>query len=171
MTERLEEITAERERFVRWATTRLGSVDEAEDVVQRALERAVTGLTAEVEQPLPWFWGVLKRALVDHVRAQARADRRVERFRALDVPEDPTPAPEPCGCGVHMIAELPESQRSIIERVYLEDETLVEAAQALSISASAARVRAHRARKELKTKIERCCGVTTFAEATVCACS
>lgn len=170
MTHALEEIIAQREQFVRWGTSRLGSSDDAEDVVQRALERAVAGMTSDVIDPLPWFWGILRHALIDHLRDKSRVARRVERFQALEVTSEPPPQTNLCECGVKMIDELPEGQRAVLERVYLEDETLAEATQALEITASAARVRAHRARRELKTKIERCCGITTYAQAATCAC-
>lgn len=105
----------------------------------------------------PWVLTIARRLSIDALRRRGRAKERLTREG--DVPE-PTPIPtdEPTPQWVlqevrDAIAALPESQRSVVSMHKLEGKPLAEVAEILGISEGAARVRAHRGYKRLRSTL------------------
>ncbi len=170
----IAQLAHRRDYFVGWAAARLPSRTDAEDVVQLALERAVaaTDQLDDVDRAEAWFWTILRRTTSDHLAARDRDAARLERIASLapETADDPQLDDGVCPCGVEEFEKLSPSLREVMVRVDLQDYTTVEAAADLGISPSAARVRAHRARKELRTRVEERCNVSTLDECLDCAC-
>lgn len=104
-----------------------------------------------------WLYGVARRVAAQHRRSAHRAalaHRRIDARALLDddAVERATAridAERATRAAYRLLDDLPERQRAVVELVAVDCLSLVEAADALGISAGAARVRYHRARTRL----------------------
>jgi RNA polymerase sigma-70 factor, ECF subfamily len=87
---RIEEFTEHRDYLVRIAYRMLGSVDEAEDVVQDALVRAGQADTQEIEEPVAWLTRIVTNASIDRLKS---AQVRRESYVGMWLPEPAIGAP------------------------------------------------------------------------------
>jgi RNA polymerase sigma factor (sigma-70 family) len=161
----------QREAFLAFLRNRLPPADDAEDLLQRALLRAVekAATLRDVESAVPWFYRVLRRTLADAYARHADDERRLS---GLDEAWD-EPAPERvefCKCTVGLLRSLRPDYADILRRVDVEGESLAEVARASSITANNATVRLHRARKALREAVVRCCGVESTRAYVDCTC-
>jgi RNA polymerase sigma-70 factor (ECF subfamily) len=146
--------------YVDFARHRLGDPHLAEDVVQESLLRAIRSrkqpaVGAEV---VPWFYRILRRAIIDMYRRRGARERKLEQFR-LSFPETPAPPDERmlCRCFRGLLPQLPESYRVALQKVDLEGGSAVDVAAQLGITANTLNVRLHRARKRLRSALEGVC--------------
>jgi RNA polymerase sigma-70 factor (ECF subfamily) len=170
----IERLTTRRSDFVAWAAARLPCEADAEDVVQRAMERATAavGQIDEVERAESWFWTILRRTLSDHLADQSRHIARVERVASLapDPPATIEVDEGTCPCSVEEFGKLSPALREVMVRVDIQDYSAAEAADELGISAGTARVRVHRARKELRARVEDRCQILSATQCSDCSC-
>jgi RNA polymerase sigma factor (sigma-70 family) len=150
------------QRFVAFARNRVGDSNLAEDVVQESLLKALQAerKPVESEDVVAWFYRILRRSIIDLYRRNDVRARTLERFQAefsekLDEEAERTI----CGCFVSLMAELPEQYRKILERIDLGDASIKEVAAESQESANNVTVRLHRARKELRKRVEQCCKI------------
>lgn len=148
--------------FVRsYLARRLNDPCDVADVtadVFLAVVRSADTYRAELGPPRAWLTGIARNAVTDHLRRNARHDstlRRLAGQRWLD--EDSThrivvriAAEAPARALLDRIADLPASLRDVVELVAVDGLTVTDAATVLQISAGAARVRYHRARRQLR---------------------
>jgi RNA polymerase sigma factor (sigma-70 family) len=160
----------ERMRFVRLARRRLPSEADAEDIVQRAMMRA-TERAGSLEDPArvrPWFGRILRRGIADFYRS-----RRPEGRPDSDE-EAPTDTPDArgrvCACSLRLLDALPPSYAEVLRRVDVEGESTSAVAGALSISPANLHVRLHRARRALRDRVKKHCGVATCSPCLDCTC-
>ena len=152
----------------------MASDADAEDVVQRALLRAVThaDTLTDAGRAEAWFFRVLRRTIADHHRSSTAASARRDDAAGVDL--DALPAPEPaapvCRCGATLLEELPSSHAEMLRRIDASEEPIDDVARSLGISTATAYVRLHRARRALRTHVEHRCGVHTIREAMACDC-
>lgn len=167
----LRRIEQDRARYLRFVRARVVSQADAEDVLQRALLRAVSRASTQEDERRAeaWFFQIVRRAIVDHHRTRAR-----ERARESDTDVDAEAAPEPraesCRCGDELMRELAPSHAEMLRRVDADGEPAEDVAQSLDITVGNAYVRLHRARRSLRAQVARRCGVHTFREALACPC-
>lgn len=148
-----------REAFLAFLRSRLPPGDDAEDVLQKALLRAVekAATLREAESVVPWFYRVLRRALADAYARRADDERRLSGLdEAWD--EMAPEAVELCKCTVGLLRSLRSDYADILRRVDVEGESLSDVARASGITANNATVRLHRARKALREAVIACCG-------------
>jgi RNA polymerase sigma-70 factor (ECF subfamily) len=161
------ELNAHRNAFKAFLTARVGSEAEAEDILQNGLLKALqrAGELQDDAKLTAWFYQLLRNAVVDHYRARGSARRRHdvlgETIAALG--EDIAAAPqgwEPqlCGCLGGVVDTLAPKHAELLRRVDLNGESVQDAARALKMTANNASVTLHRARKELRAKLETFCG-------------
>ena len=149
-------------RFVAFVERRVGSRQEAEEIVQGAFVRALErgGQIEQKERSVAWFYRVLRNAIVDHWRSKGHA-ARAEEALAGEWREAATPPPglvrELCGCFEPLLPTLKEEYAEILRRVDLGEERPVEVAADLGITANNAMVRLHRARRALREALVRSC--------------
>jgi len=129
---------------------RLGS-GQTEDLVSevfvRALEARRRAIPHVSGSALPWLYGIARNVLREHFarKPQAHATERADGFEwsTIDARLDASSlAPEIR----RAIAGLSGSERDVLLLVSWEQLTISEAAEALGITAGAARTRLHRAR-------------------------
>ncbi len=167
----LRRIEQDRARYLRFVGARVASRADAEDVLQRALLRAVSrAATLEDEQRAEaWFFQIVRHAITDHHRARAR-----ERSRESEVDVDAEAAPEAsvatCRCGEQLMEALAPSHAEMLRRVDAEGEPVDDVARSLDITVGNAYVRLHRARRSLRAQVAIRCGAHTLREALSCGC-
>lgn len=163
-----ERLPAHRAELLAYASSRAASRSEAEDVVQetllRALDRAV-----DLRDPARlrgWLFAILRRVLTDRAR---RAGRELPGSDLDTIEVEPErEVPIGCECAAGLRSTLKPEYTTILERVIVEEHTLAEVAAELGVSVNNATVRLHRARKALREKIARLCGIDTYAAAIEC---
>lgn len=106
------------------------------------------------DDALPWLYGVARRTLANHRRAERRRLALGERLRAMA--GDPVPAPELPGDSAlgRALARLGERDREVLLLTAWEDLPPERAAAALGIKPGTFAVRLHRARRRLADELE-----------------
>ncbi len=156
-------LLANHHRFLRFLEKRVGSIEDAEEILQSAFVRSLDkgDEIREPESSVAWFYRLLRNAVVDHYRREASNQRKLEGF-ALQLSEatestDPETERVICECIRELIPVLKPEYSELISRVDLQGNDVSSAADALGITPGNARVRLHRARSALRTEVERSC--------------
>ncbi|MGV3774677.1 MAG: RNA polymerase sigma factor [Verrucomicrobiales bacterium] len=160
-------------RFVAFARQRLNDRHLAEDVVQESLLKALQAdhQPREEQDVIAWFYRILRRSIIDIYRRGDVKRRALQEFEA-SLPDEPTEATatEICQCLRGLLPELPPQYREALERIDLNGQNITETAQALNISANNLTVRLHRARRQLKKKVEELCQICSKHGCQDCTC-
>ncbi len=174
------ELNSHRNAFKAFLAARVGSEAEAEDILQNGLLKALKHAD-EVQDDAKltaWFYQLLRNAVVDHYRARGSVRRRHdglgEMISALG--EDITAAPkgwEPqlCGCLGGVVDTLKPQHAELLRRVDLNGESVQVAAKALKMTPNSASVTLHRARKDLRARLETFCGDCAQGSCLDCDCA
>ena len=161
---RLDTLLARRAEFRGWIATRLGGNHaDAEDVLQHGLTKALASAHTlrDDDRLVPWFYQLLRHALIDHVRARRAATQREERWtrESHAVARDNAEAERIlCRCIDPLLAALPADQAELIRRAELNNEPIKQIAASLGLTPNAVSVALHRARAALRTKLISFCG-------------
>lgn len=162
-------------RFLAFLERRVSSRADAEEILQaafvRGLERA--GEIRDEERAVPWFYRLLRNALVDHWRARGAEAKASEALaRELGDAREPAPeiAPELCHCFEPLLAALRPDYAGILRRVDLEGARTVDYAAAEGLTANNAMVRLHRARRALRAQLTLACGTCADHGCLDCGC-
>jgi RNA polymerase sigma-70 factor (ECF subfamily) len=144
--------------------SRVGDGHAADDIVQDVLLKVQTQLGAlPPEEKLPaWVFAVARNAVVDYYRARAvrdHADIAGVDFAAGEdgAGRDAIAALAPCLA--RMADKLPEPYREAMKLVDFEGLSQQELAGRMDLSASGAKSRVQRARRQLREMIEDCCRI------------
>ena len=174
------ELNAHREAFKAFLTARVGSAAEAEDILQNGLLKAVqrAGELQDDAKLTAWFYQLLRNSIVDHYRARGSRRRRDDALGTLvaSLGEDVAPAPQAweaqlCGCLGSVVDTLKPQHAELLRRVDLDGEPVQVAARALKMTPNNASVTLHRARKELRTRLEVFCGACAEGACLDCNCA
>jgi RNA polymerase sigma factor (sigma-70 family) len=172
-------LVAERERFHRFLTARLGNATEADDLLQdsllRALEKGSTLRRGELV--IAWFYRILRHAIADYYRAQQKNRGQLDRLwtdlRAAE--QDRVPAPADwdtvmCACFEGLLPTLKPRYAEVLRRIDLRGEAKSDAARSLNITVPTLDVVLHRARTQLRERLEVFCGACSKESCLTCAC-
>lgn len=141
--------------LVRWT----GDLQLANDLVQETFLRVHNARARyRTGAPVgPWVLTIARRLSIDALRKRGRAKERLTREGAVPEPEEiPPDEPTPQWMLQEVrdaIEALPESLRTVVSLHKLEGKPLAEVAEILGISEGAARVRAHRGYKRLRSAL------------------
>jgi RNA polymerase sigma factor (sigma-70 family) len=169
------EVLVENHRaFLRFLERRLGSRDAAEDVLQEAFARTVGRLDEVPEEALvPWFYRVLRNAVVDrHRRAQAESRGLAGFARELGDAAEPPPdvRAEICACVGRLAGTLKPEYAEALAAVDVAGTPVKAFAAAAGLTASNAGVRLFRARTALKRRLAESCGTCADHGCRDCSC-
>lgn len=169
-------LLANHRRFLRFLEKRVGSIEDAEEILQSAFVRSLDKADEirELESSVAWFYRLLRNAVVDHYRRKASNQRKLEGF-ALQLSEstestDPETERVICECIHELIPVLKPEYSELISRVDLQGNDVSSAAKALGITPGNARVRLHRARAALRIEVERSCRTCASHGCLDCSC-
>jgi RNA polymerase sigma-70 factor (ECF subfamily) len=184
MSSRSEQIAlalnAQRAAFKAFVVARVGSTADAEDILQIGFLRAVqrAGELRDETRLTAWFYRVLRHAIIDHYRAHAANRRRDDTLGATlaALGEDLAAAPpewqaQICRCVDHVVVTLKPTHAELLRRVELSGESVQSAAHALGLTANNASVTLHRARHDLRAKLEAFCGTCASNACLDCDCA
>ena len=131
-----------------------GVVAVAEDLTQDTFLAAVAELRKgrDVNEPLPWVFGIARHKLLDHYRRQSRAERSLAGepdpeplVVAVDDPDD-----EPTARAVTALGGVAATQRAALVLRYMDGLSVPEVANALGKSVEAAESLLSRGRESFK---------------------
>lgn len=160
----IERLVHHHREFLAFLERRVGSREEAEDILQdgfaRALERGDSLRTDE--SAVAWFYRLLRNAVVDHYRRRGARDRAHQRAASRE--DDATAIDDQelfqtvCGCVTGLARNLKPEYADALREVDLEGRSLADYAARAGITPGNAAVRVHRAREALRTQVIRACG-------------
>jgi RNA polymerase sigma factor (sigma-70 family) len=166
-----------RRKFLSFLESRVGSRDDAEEILQSAFVRTIQkadGLR-ESESSVAWFYRLLRNAIVDHYRRTDAANRSLatfaEQLSDSEGPVDPAMGRTVCECVEALVPLLKPAQADLITRVDLQGDDMTSVAESLGITAGNARVRLHRARTALRREVERTCRTCSDHGCLDCTCA
>jgi RNA polymerase sigma-70 factor (ECF subfamily) len=128
--------------------------DAVPDVVAETFAVAWRRLDRVPEHPLPWLLGVARRVASNQRRSQRRREAlAVKAAGQVGPAASPDNYAEP-NAVLDALRELPERDQDALTLAAWESLSAAEAAQVLGCSATAYRIRLHRARKKLAARLE-----------------
>lgn len=170
-------LLANHRRFLDFLTARVGSREDAEEILQDAFVRGLqkAGEVRDDERAVAWFYRLLRNAVTDHYRRKAAGQRAVESYAREAPGADPGLDADleraVCACINDLIPVLKPEYADLIRRVDLAGDEVTTAAGALGITPGNARVRLHRARAALRDELERSCRTCATHGCLDCTCS
>jgi RNA polymerase sigma-70 factor (ECF subfamily) len=151
-------------RFLAFLERRVGSRDEAEDILQEAFVRSI-GRTDTLQTPesaTAWFYRVLRNALIDDHRREGTRTRAFLQLAAEaeneTVAADQELEAVACACITAMVGTLKPDYGAALRRVDLDGLSVRDFAAEAGITPGNAGVRLHRAREALRRQLARSCG-------------
>jgi RNA polymerase sigma-70 factor (ECF subfamily) len=151
------ELTALLPRLRRFGRTLTGQQDDADDLVQVALEKALTRLHqwqpgTRVDS---WMFRIMQNAWIDEIRSRQRRDEQLlddETLEALS-PAEPARQAEQLALR-RALDQLSDEQRSVVGLVLIEGLSYAEAADVLGLPMGTVTSRLSRAREQLQTLLD-----------------
>lgn len=142
-------------RVLVYARRRL-PVAAAEDAVADTFLAAWRHLDSQRGDELLWLYGIARRCVFNQRRSLGRATRLAGRLLLQAGPLSPDPADEVCwGAPLRAaLRQLTETEREVLRLVAWEHLSTAEGAIVLGCSATAFRIRLHRARRRLQALLD-----------------
>ena len=165
--------------FKAFLAARVGSEVDAEDILQNGLVKAMRRADdlRDDAKLTAWFYQLLRNSIVDHYRSRGAARRRDDSLGSLvaalgeDVESGPKGwEPQLCACLGGVVDTMKPRDAELLRRVELEGESVKDAARAMRITPNNASVLLHRARKDLRQRLESFCGACAEGACLDCDC-
>jgi RNA polymerase sigma factor (sigma-70 family) len=161
--------------FLGFLERRVGSKATAEDILQDAFIKVVErpDVTPEGEAVVPWFYRLLRNAVIDRIRRGGTAAKALEQF-AREVEHHEVPPDieaEICACVTRLAATLKLEYAEAIQQIDVEGVPVKTFAESHGLSASNAGVRVFRARDALKKRVTESCGTCAEHGCMNCTCA
>lgn len=175
----IKPLIGHRQAFHGFLTKRLGNAAIAEDLLQQSFIKALAHFHSikNVDRVIPWFYQILRHALIDYYRSQETDAKRLQTF--LDetatlgthqVPSLDDLQPTICACLDRLVVKLKPAYADLIRRIDLSGESLQSVAKDLQITTNNLTVRLHRARQALRLSLENACGICSKHGCLNCTC-
>ena len=149
--------------FQAFARRRVGDDQLAADAVQESLLRALKSdqrFSAD-DNVLAWFYRILRNVLTDLHRRRAAQTRGLERFASESAvaheTEDSDIEQAACACFRGLLPTLRPEYARVLELADLDGKPAEAVAEGLGISKNNLKVRLHRARRQLRERLEQTC--------------
>jgi len=155
-----EQLLQQLDAFTGFVRSRVGDPHLAADVVQDSLLKAVKSADQirDDESLTAWFYRILRRTIIDSYRRRAASQSALDRLeRELAAPPDAAEERAVCACMESLIPTLKPEYADVIQRLDLKGESADAVATALDLNANNLRVRHHRARQQLRERLEQTC--------------
>ncbi len=155
-----EHLLKELQTFTAFARSRVGDPHLAADLVQDSLLKAVKSADQlrDDENVTAWFYRILRRTIIDLYRRRSSAQRAIDRLEGeLNLPPDVEEERVTCACVNALIPTLKPDYADLIRQLDLEGRAPEQVATATGLTANNLRVRHHRARQQLRERLEQAC--------------
>lgn len=162
-------------RFLAFVERRVGSREDAEDILQEAFVRSLDRASSlrDSSSATAWFYRVLRNALTDYFRRQDSRGRAIDRLAGetdLAAESDPELEATVCACVLSLVETIKPEYGAAIRRVDLDGARVRDYAEEAGITPGNAGVRLHRAREALRKQLARTCGTCLQHECLDCVC-
>jgi RNA polymerase sigma factor (sigma-70 family) len=168
-------LLAHRSAFKAFLVSRVGNPDDAEDLLQNGLIKALQRADdlKDGEKSVAWFYKILRNVIIDHGRSRGAARKRDDAWAtdAVTLADDADAERVLCDCFAHLLPSLKPTHAELLRRVDLEGQPVSVTAIALGMTANNASVTLHRARRELRTRLEAFCGACAEGACLDCNCA
>jgi RNA polymerase sigma factor (sigma-70 family) len=157
-----EQLLSNLNEFVGFARKRLSDPELAADAVQESLLKAVKGADQlrDEENAKAWFYRMLRRTIIDLYRRRDARDRAMADFeREFGATPDSEEEQVVCSCMERLLPGMTPQYAELIRRVDLNEEKPDALAAELGITKNNLNVRLHRARQQLKGRLEENCQI------------
>lgn len=157
-------LARQRGRFMAFLSSRTGSREEAEELLQAAFVKGLKAAAAlkNEEKVTAWFYRLLRNALADHWRRKAAEGRALAAYGTENRRQAAMAEAEldrrVCACVKDLIATIKPEYAEAVRTVDLEDSSVREFARRSGVTENSAAVRLHRARMSLKKRLIETCG-------------
>lgn len=179
LDEVMEQLIGHHQAFHGFLTRRLGNAAFAEDLLQQCFMKALAHFHSikKMDRVIPWFYQILRHALIDYYRSKETDSKRLQAF--LDesevlgthhVPSLDDLQPTICACLDRLVLTLKPTYAELIRRIDLSGESLPSVAKDLQITTNNLTVRLHRARQALRQSLEQACGICSKHGCLNCTC-
>jgi RNA polymerase sigma factor (sigma-70 family) len=148
--------------FVGFARKRLGDPELAADAVQESLLKALKAgdQLRDEESTKAWFYRILRRTIIDLYRRRATRDKALQEFEhELNAAADAEQERVTCACMRRLLPSMTPQYASLIQQIDLNEEAPDSVSANLGITMGNLNVRLHRARQQLKRRLEENCRV------------
>lgn len=155
-----EQLLKNLDQFTAFARRRVGDPDLAADLVQDSLLKALKSADAlrDNESAVAWFYRILRRTIVDLYRRRDASRRALERLEAgWNEPPTAEEHRTACACVVALLPTLKPEYAKLVAHLDLEGQSPESVAADLGITPNNLRVRHHRARQQLRERLEATC--------------
>lgn len=163
---------------MKYVAARVSDSALAEDIVQDSLMKALKSAPGirDEDRLIPWFYRVLRNAVVDTYRSRSKdlssVDSSVDLSVADDVAVSEPDELELCECFRELLPSMNPDYAALIESdISGKYESLEDEAEDLGITPNNLKVRRHRARQALKLRLEETCRTCTEHTCLDCTCS
>lgn len=172
-------LNAHRDAFTAFLAARVGSAADAEDILQNGLLKAIqrAGKLHDDAKLTAWFYRLLRHAIVDHYRSRGARRRRDEALGTLvaslgeDMAVPKSWDAQICRCLGSVVDTLKPQQAELLRRADLNGESVRAVAKDMGLTPNNASVTLHRARKELRHRLEAFCGACAKGACLDCNCA
>ena len=171
-----QRLLAGKQEFLGYLRRRLGSQDEAEDVLQNfSLNVIRSSRSAASEEKInAWMGQILRNTLIDYYRRRAVRQRTETAYAAemsiIEQAVETDPGSHPFQCLHAALPRLRPDDAEILRRADLEEEPRSCIAEDLGLTKNALNVRLHRARQALRHELEKSCPTYRNSNFLECAC-
>jgi RNA polymerase sigma-70 factor (ECF subfamily) len=148
--------------FVGFARKRVGDPELAADVVQESLLKALKAADQirDHESAKAWFYRILRRTIIDLYRRRDAREKALTGYeRELNSLPDDDEERVTCACMTRLLPSMTPQYAGLIQQIDLNEEAPEIVAANLGISKANLNVRIHRARQQLKRRLEENCRV------------
>jgi RNA polymerase sigma-70 factor (ECF subfamily) len=158
--------------FHAFARRRLGDEQLAADAVQESLPKALKAEPnlSDRENLLAWFYRILRNVLTDLHRRKAAGDRAMSAYATDFEAASEGEKTEICGCLHALLPAMEPSYADLIRRHEFQGVSQSDLAQELGITPNNLKVRLHRARRQLRSLLEKTCTVCASHGCLDCTC-
>lgn len=156
-----------------YARKQVGDPDLAAEVVQESLAKALEAAPTlrDDDRVMPWFYRILNNTITDLYRRRGvEARYRPVLARAVETTVEPAEYAQVCRCLRALLPTLRPDQAALIEALELGDEDPQAVARRLGITRGALKVRRHRARRQLRQRLEDTCRACATHGCLDCSC-
>ena len=148
--------------YLGFARKRLRDPELAADVVQESMLKALRA-EAQIQdggKTKAWFYRILRRTIIDLYRRHGARDRALaELERELKAPPEAEEERTVCACMERLLPSMTPRYADLIRQLDLNEARADDVAASLGISKNNLNVRIHRARQQLKRRLEDTCRV------------
>ncbi len=163
-------------RFLAFLERRVESRAAAEDILQEAFVRGLErgGAIEDEGAVIPWFYRLLRNALVDHYRKGGAEERALALVAGTAESEAPAAdaelQDEVCACIKALVPTLKPEYAAVIQAVDLGGSTVTAFSKEAGITPNNGAVRLHRAHEALRRQVVKSCGTCATHGCVDCSC-